>query len=57
VIISPLGSDREGDSANSADGDGIAAESAISLLGKEFRFKSKLFFYGPFNGFQCSIPA
>jgi hypothetical protein len=57
VIISPLGADREGDSVNSADGGGIAAESAISPRGVAFRFKSKMFFYRRFNGFCRSIPA
>jgi hypothetical protein len=57
VIISPLGADREGDSVNSADGGGIAAESAISPRGAAFRFKSKMFFYRRFNGFCPSIPA
>jgi hypothetical protein len=60
AIISPLGADREGDSVTSANGGGIATESAISPRaprGAEFRFKSKLFFYRPFNGFYRSIAA
>jgi hypothetical protein len=57
AIIPPLGADREGDSDNDADGGGIAAESAISPRGAEFRFKSKMFFYRRFNGFYRSIPA
>jgi hypothetical protein len=57
VIISPLGADREGDSINGADGGGNAVESAISPRGAESRFKSKMFFYRPFKGFQCSMRA
>jgi hypothetical protein len=57
VIISPLGADREGDSVNSADGGGIATESAISPRGAAFRFKFKMFFYRRFNGFRRSMPA
>jgi hypothetical protein len=51
AIISLLGADREGDSVNSADGGGIATESAISPRGAAFRLKSKMFFYRRFNGF------
>jgi hypothetical protein len=60
AIISPLGADREGDSVNGADDLGIAAKSAISARPPRraaFRFKSKLFFYRPFNGFCRSIAA